>query len=422
MSRIEAPPVKARPTAEDKGLVILKGLKVVEFATYIAAPGAAGVLGDWGAEVIKIERPGGDDMRHVFADAKSALSANPTFEMDNRGKRSVVLDITKPEGREAVAKLAASADVFITNVRPASLKRAGLDEASLRPANPRLVYALVTGYGMEGPDAHKPGFDVTAFWSRAGVARMTTPKGEDPFLLRTGFGDHITSLATTSAILAALYEREQTGVGRMVQTSLLATGTYTVGSDLAVQLRFGRLSSNRSRREPLNPMANFFQSAEGRWFVTNPRGGSVDWVAMATAAGRPDLLEDPRFSSGRLRKDNSADLTLAFDEAFAALGWEEITARLDAADLVWAPVQTPAEVAADPQVRAAGALVQVENGEGGYGDSPAAPAQFPGVDLSRRPSAPGLGEHTRAILMELGYGPEAVEAMIAGGAAGVAEP
>lgn len=398
--------------------MILKGLKVVEFATYIAAPGAAGILGDWGAEVIKIERPGGDDMRHVFADAKSDLGANPTFEMDNRGKRSIVLDIGKPEGREAVAKLAASADVFITNVRPASLKRAGLDEARLRPANPRLIYALVTGYGMEGPDAHKPGFDVTAFWSRAGVARMTTPKGEDPFLLRTGFGDHITSLATTSAILAALYEREQTGVGRMVQTSLLATGTYTVGSDLAVQLRFGRLSSNRSRREPLNPLANFFQSAEGRWFVTNPRGGSVDWAAMAKAAGHPGLLEDPRFASGRLRKENTAALTAEFDQAFGALTWEEVTARLDAADLVWAPVQTPAEVAADPQVRASGALVQVENAQGGFGDSPAAPAQFPGVDLSRRPPPPGLGQHTREVLAELGYGPDAIEVMLEAGAAG----
>jgi len=124
----------------------------------------------------------------------------------------------------------------------------------------------------------------------------------------------------------------------MVQTSLLATGTYTVGSDLAVQLRFGRLSSNRSRREPLNPLANFFQSAEGRWFVTNPRGGSVDWAAMATAAGRPELLDDPRFSSGRLRKENTAALTAAFDEAFGALAWDEITARLDAADLVWWPL------------------------------------------------------------------------------------
>lgn len=397
--------------------MILKGLKVVEFATYIAAPGAAGILGDWGAEVIKIERPGGDDMRHVFADAKSDLGANPTFEMDNRGKRSVVLDIAKPEGRAAVARLAAGADVFLTNVRAASLKRAGLDEASLRAANPRLIYALVTGYGMEGPDAHKPGFDVTAFWSRAGVARMTTPKGEDPFLLRTGFGDHITSLATTSAILAALYEREQTGVGRMVQTSLLATGVYTVGSDLAVQLRFGRLSSNRSRREPLNPLANFFQSREGRWFVTNPRGGSADWAAMTKAAGRPELQDDPRFTSGRLRKENTAALTAEFDTAFGALDWDEITARLDAADLVWAPVQTPAEVAADPQVRAAGALVEVEDGRGGFGDSPAAPAQFPGVETTRRPPPPGLGQHTEDVLREIGYSGAEIEAMRASGAA-----
>ena len=397
--------------------MLLKGLKVVEFATYIAAPGAAGILGDWGAEVIKIERPGGDDMRHVFADAKSELGANPTFEMDNRGKRSVVLDISKPEGREAAAKLAAGADIFITNVRPASLKRAGLDEASLRPANKRLIYALVTGYGLEGPDAHKPGFDVTAFWSRAGVARMTTPKGEDPFLLRTGFGDHITSLATTSAILAALYEREQTGEGRLVQTSLLATGVYTVGSDLAVQLRFGRLSSNRSRREPLNPLANFFQSQDGRWFVTNPRGGSVDWAAMTEAAGRPELKDDPRFASGRLRKENTAALTAEFDAAFGALPWSEITRRLDAADLVWAPVQTPAEVADDPQVRAAGALAQVENGRGGTWDSPAAPALFPGIEAAPRPAPPGLGQHTREVLAELGYGKSEIEAMFAGGAA-----
>ncbi|HEX2818464.1 MAG TPA: CoA transferase, partial [Phenylobacterium sp.] len=199
--------------------MLLKGLKVVEFASYIAAPGAACMLGDWGADVIKVERPGGDSMRHVFADVKSELNGNPTFDLDNRGKRAVVLDVGKPEGREALARLAATADVFITNVRPAALKRAGLDEATLRAANPRLVYTIVTGYGLEGPDAHKPGFDVTAFWARAGVANMTAPKGQDPFILRSGFGDHITTLATVSATLAALYEREQTGQGRLVATS-----------------------------------------------------------------------------------------------------------------------------------------------------------------------------------------------------------
>jgi crotonobetainyl-CoA:carnitine CoA-transferase CaiB-like acyl-CoA transferase len=359
--------------------VLLKGLKVVEFASYIAAPGAAGILADWGADVIKVERPEGDPMRHVFADTTAAIVGNPTFALDNRGKRAVVLDISKPSGRDALARLAAEADVFLTNVRPAALKRARLDEATLRAANPRLVYAVVTGYGLEGPDAHKPGFDVTAFWSRAGVARMHAPKGSDPFILRTGVGDHTTSLATVSAILAALYEREKTGEGRLVQTSLLATGIYTVSSDMAVQLAYGKLASNRPRTDPFDPIANFYKTRDERWLVLNPRGGAKDWPATAAAVGRPDLLEDERFKTGRSRKAHNRDLVAELDQAFGALDFEEAARRLDAADLVWAPVQTPAEVAADPQAAAAGAWVQVQDGQGGTYRSPAAPARFPGA-------------------------------------------
>jgi crotonobetainyl-CoA:carnitine CoA-transferase CaiB-like acyl-CoA transferase len=391
--------------------VLLKGLKVVEFASYIAAPGAAGMLGDWGADVIKVERPGGDSMRHVFADLKTELAGNPTFDLDNRGKRGVVLDVGKAEGREALARLAATADVFITNVRPAALKRAGLDEKTLRAANPRLVYALVTGYGLDGPDAHKPGFDVTAFWARAGVASMTAPKGMDPFMLRSGFGDHITTLATVSAILAGLYEREQTGKGRMVQTSLLATGVYTMGSDLAVQLKFGRLASIRTREQPMNPIATFYKSADERWFVHNPRGGTKDWPTFAAVAGRPDLVDDERFATGRARRENSPLLVAEFDKAFAAMPYDEIARRLDEADLVWSPVQTPAQVAADPQVMASGAIVQVEDGQGGTFPSPASPARFPGADQTVRPRSPTLGEHTREVLAEIGYSPAEIEAI-----------
>lgn len=397
--------------------MVLKGLKVVEFASYIAAPGAAGVMADWGAEVIKVERPQGDPMRHVFADAKSEISINPTFDLDNRGKRAVVLDISKPEGRGALARLAAEADVFLTNVRPASLKRAGLDDVTLRAANPRLVYAVVTGYGLEGPDAHLPGFDVTAFWSRAGVARMHAPKGQDPHILRTGVGDHVTSLATVSAILAALYERERTGVGRLVQTSLLATGVYAVSSDLAVQLAMGKLASNRPRTDPFDPVANFYKSRDERWFVLNPRGASKDFALIAEACGRPNLATDERFASGKLRRINNKDLVAEFDSAFGALDFDEIARRLNAADLVWAPVQTPAEVAADPQVQASGAIVEVEDGHGGTFRSPAAPARFPGADSDRRPAAPGLGQHTHEVLTELGYSPAQIEAMVAAGAA-----
>lgn len=397
--------------------MLLQGLKVIEFASYIAAPGAAGILADWGAEVIKVERPEGDPMRNVFGDAKSALSGNPTFGLDNRGKRAVVLDTSKPEGREALTRLAAEADIFLTNVRPASLKRAGLDDETLRAANPRLIYAVVTGYGLDGPDAAKPGFDVTAFWSRAGVAHMHAPKGTDPFILRTGVGDHTTSLATVSAILAAVYEREKTGVGRLVQTSLLATGVYTVGSDMAVQLAFGKLASNRPRSAPFDPTANFYKSRDGHWFVLNPRGGGKDWQLLATACGRPDLLEDERFPTGRLRKDNSVALVAELDDAFRALDFEDIARRLDEVDLVWAPVQTPAQVAADPQVAAAGALIDVEDGQGGTYRSPAAPARFPGADATVRPAAPSLGQHTREVLAEIGYAPAEIEAMLASGSA-----
>jgi crotonobetainyl-CoA:carnitine CoA-transferase CaiB-like acyl-CoA transferase len=397
--------------------VLLQGLKVVDFTAYIAGPGAAAILGDWGAEVIKVERPEGDNMRHVFADLKTDIGANPTFELDNRGKKGVALNITKPEGRDALAKLAETADVFLTNTRPASLRKYGLDDATLRKANPRLVYAVITGYGLEGPDAHLPGFDVTAFWARSGIGYMTAPKGTEPFMRTSGMGDHCTSLATVSAILAALYEREKTGVGRMVQTSLLATGVYLWGSDLAVQLKLGRVASIRSRDNPINAVANHFKSADGRWFVHNPRGGSGGWQKFLEVAGRADLVHEPRFATGKERRAHARDLAAELEAAFAQLPMDEIARRLDEADLVWAPFQTPADVDADPQVAAAGAFVDVDDGKGGTYRSPAAPARFPGADAMVRPRAPGIGEHTREVLTELGYGEAAIEAMYESGAA-----
>jgi crotonobetainyl-CoA:carnitine CoA-transferase CaiB-like acyl-CoA transferase len=397
--------------------VLLKGLKVVDFTAYIAGPGAAAILGDWGADVIKVERPSGDNMRHVFADLKNDLGSNPTFEVDNRGKRGVVLDITKPAGRDALAKLAETADVFLTNTRPVSLRKYGLDEPTLRKANPRLVYAVITGYGLEGPDAHLPGFDVTAFWARSGIAYMTAPKGAEPFMRTSGMGDHSTSLATVSAILAALYEREKTGKGRLVQTSLLATGVYLWSSDLAVQLKFGRVASVRPRDNPINALSNHFKSADGQWFVHNPRGGHGGWEAFLKAAGREDLITDERFASGKARRANSRDLAVELEAAFALLPMTEIARRLDEADLVWAPLQTPAQVAEDPQIAAAGAFIEIEDGAGGTFRSPAAPARFPGADATVRPRSPKLGEHTREVLGELGYSEAEIEAMYADGAA-----
>ena len=396
---------------------MLEGLKVVEFATYIAAPGAGGIMTDWGAEVIKIESPAGDPIRGFFATIGHASDSNPVFELDNRGKKGVALDISKPEGREAMVRLVREADIFLTNVRPGALKRARLDYESLKTENPRLIYASVTGYGLEGPDTDKPGFDVASFWSRAGVAGLTIPKGVEPFPIRTGMGDHVTSLSTVSAILAAVIERGRTGVGRLVETSLLRTGVYAVGSDMAIQLRFGRVASNRVRTDSINPLANFFQTKDGRWLCLVPRQGSTDWPALAKALDRPDLLDDERFVGAKARRANGVAFVAELDAAFGALAFEEAAQRLDAIDFVWSPVQRASEVADDPQAEAAGCFVETPDGAGGVFRAPGAPARFPGADDGPKGPAPTLGQHTDEVLAGVGFSAAEIAALRASGAA-----
>mgnify|MGYP002623527707 FL=1 len=215
---------------------MLKGLKVVEYATYIAAPGAGGIMADWGADVVKVEPPGGDPIRMFFASVGiEGVALNPVFEMDNRGKRGVILDTAQEAGRDALLKLIDGADVFLTNVRPGGLKRAGLDHDAVLARNPRLIYATLTGYGLDGPDADRPGMDAAAFWARSGLAALFRPKGGEPIQLRTAFGDHVASMAIVSGVLAALYERQNTGKGRLVEASLLRAAHYAGASSSLTQ-------------------------------------------------------------------------------------------------------------------------------------------------------------------------------------------
>ena len=382
---------------------MLRGLRVIELATYIAAPGAAGIMADWGADVVKIESPEGDPMRGFFDTIGSEQAANPVFELDNRGKRSVVLDIRSPGGSEAVKALIKDADIFLTNVRPAALARAGLNFEALQAVNPRLIYCSLTGYGLEGPDRDRAGMDVAAFWSRAGVGALTAPKGAEPFPIRTGMGDHVTSLATVSAILAAVHERHRTGVGRLVETSLLRAGVYAIGSDMAIQLRLGKLASTRGRREAVQPLANFFKTQDGRWICLLPRQGKSDWALIAAAAGHPEWAQDPRFASARSRREHTTVLVDLLDEAFGAMDYDTAAAALDAADITWAPWQTPRDLISDPQALAAGCFVDTPDGAGDTFRAPAGPARFPGSQDGPRGPAPRLGEHTEQVLREIGY-------------------
>jgi crotonobetainyl-CoA:carnitine CoA-transferase CaiB-like acyl-CoA transferase len=398
--------------------MLLQGVKVIEHATYFAAPGAGGILSDWGAEVIKIEPPGGDPVRNNFptkGTGKEHLTDNPAFDGDNRGKKSIVVDARTEEGREIIRKLADTADVFLTNVRPGGIERSGLGYDILSKRNPKLVYCALTGYGLEGPDANAPGFDVASFWSRSGLARLTAPKGSELFPVRTAAGDHTTSIAAVAAINAALIQALKTGKGQLVDVSLLRTGLYTIHTDLAIQLFFGRNASTRPRAEAYNPLTNFFRTKDDAWICIVARAGNADLPRMARAFDLPGIDTDERFIGGKARRDNAAAITTMFDEAFAKFTKAEIAERMTKEEIAWAPAQTLAEVAVDPQVMAAGGIVNMPTRVAGETiASPGGPARFVGVDDGPKGPGPALGEHTREILKSIGYSETQIDAALAG--------
>ena len=396
---------------------MLDGIKVIEHATYMAAPGAGGILSDWGADVIKIEPPGGDPIRNFFSTIGTDIQDNPVFDFDNRGKKSIVLDTRTEEGQKILRELAADADVFLTNVRPGGLSRSGLDYASLNAINPKLVYCTLTGYGLEGPDADKPGFDVASFWSRAGVGQLTVPKGQDPFALRTAFGDHTTSMAAAAGICAALVKAQRTGQGQLVEASLLRAALFALGSDFAIQLFFGRIGSTKSRHEQIQPLMNFFKTKDGSWICIVSRQGNVDWAPLCRVMDRADLIDDERFTSGKSRRKHAHELVTLMDEEFGKYTKAEIAVRLDDEAIAWAPVQTLAEVAKDPQVMAAGGITQVPSasGDGSTFSSPASPIRFPGADDGPKGASPRMGEHSKHVLEAIGYDADQIKSLFDAG-------
>jgi crotonobetainyl-CoA:carnitine CoA-transferase CaiB-like acyl-CoA transferase len=390
----------------------LEGVKVVELGVWVAGPAAGGILADWGADVIKIEPPGVGDPGRTFARMLGGdLPFNPPFEMDNRGKRSIVVDLAQPEGRELALELVGRADVFVTNVRRAGLVRAGLDPAALLARQPRLVYAAISGYGFAGADADRAAYDIAAYWARSGVAGVLTRPGEPPPFQRGGMGDHAAGLSLAAGVTAALFARERSGVGQLVSTSLLRQGVYTLSFDLSIALRFGVSVGAADRSRMANPCINCYRDRDGRWFWIVGLEGERHWPPLARAVGHPEWIDDERFATLEARARNAATLVERLDAIFVTRGRDEWGEIFDAEeDLWWAPVQNLDEVVADEQVRDAGGFVEVPDA-GATTLLPATPVDFAGTPWSARGMAPEAGEHTDEILGELGRAPAAIAAL-----------
>ena len=382
----------------------LQGVRVVELGVWIAGPAAGGIMADWGADVIKIEPPEGDPSRTFHAILGAQLPSNPVFELDNRSKRSVMLDLQTKDGLASAVELIATADVFVTNIRVGALERLGLDYDTLAERFPDLIYAHITGFGRNGPDADRAAFDIAAFWSRSGIADLLTAPDQDPPFQRGGMGDHNTGLAAAGAVCAALFERTRSGQGQLVSTSLFREGMYTIGFDLNTKLMWGTDISKNGRTAAGSPTANNYLLGDGRriWVI------GVDlnrhWAPLCRATGLPELIDDARFATPLDRATNAKELISLLDAAFAKLDMAAIEAvSADEPDFFWAPVNSLDDLLADPQFVASGALVDVPDAPGSPSTTTmlATPADFSRTPVEPRSLAPELGQHTDEVLNEL---------------------
>lgn len=388
----------------------LSGLRVVELTHWMAGPLAGGLLADWGADVIRVEPPGGDPMRALFAQIGARVDApNGGFVAANRGKRSIQLEIKSPEDRAVFDRLLESADVFITNLRPDALERLNLAPSAICNRYRRLVVCSVSAYGLSGPDRDRPGYDLAGFFARTGIAHEITTEGSAPAALMQGIGDSFTAMTATAGILAALRDRDRTGRGRAVEASLLRSGMWALAGELGAQAMGGKPRPPHPREECRTPLYNSYLTSDGRWFFLVGVQAKRLLPAVLAAIGRSDLLSDERFATARAITANRKTFIPILDAAFGAQPLSHWAKRFDECRVLWAPVHTPAEVMEDPQAEAIGAWVQVEGGDGRSVRSVEAPIRFGGQERERAARPPHCGEHTGAVMRELGYGEEDVQ-------------
>jgi crotonobetainyl-CoA:carnitine CoA-transferase CaiB-like acyl-CoA transferase len=393
----------------------LAGIKVVELASYVAAPAAGALLADMGAEVIKVEVPQGEVYRHsrpAFAGIESEFNEAPHFQMDNRGKRSLAMDLLMPGALDALRKVIDGSDVLLTNMLPHRLEKYGLDAASLRARRPELIFASMSGYGPEGPDASTPAFDYTAYWARAGFMDQMREPDAVPTFQRPGIGDHAAALSMVSGILAALRMRDASGEGQEVSVSLMHIGFYIQGNDAAVALAAGDAPPRHDRHEPRNPLWNYYRVKDDRWIFLVMIESDRYWSRFCEAIGREDLERDERFESGFARFANTTDLTAILSDIFESLTLDEWRPILDAHGLIWAPTNTIREAIQDAQARAAGIFQTVEHPTAGSYETVSPPLALSAYEMKGERPAPALGADGAEILREVGLSDAEVKAIL----------
>ena len=405
---------------DNKG--ILSGIRVIDCGTYIAGPASATVMSDFGAEVIKIERPSGDlwrSFKHITGAAKS--DENWPWILTNRNKKSVALDLENPDGREALLRLVKTADVFVTNYQASLLKKFRLTWDDLRPLNQRLVYAHLTGYGDEGDDADAPAFDALAYWARSGLFMSMVGRDGTPASPRPGLGDHPTAMSLFGAIMLGLYQRQSTGQGSLVSTSLMASGAWANACDLQAKFCDAVFPTAEPGGAPPNPLVAGYTSREGKPFILVQLDPENEFPRLCTALECPDIASSEMFSTSQSRVENRGELYAILQSQFESRDLSELRDLFKRFDIKWAPLPKLDEVVPDPQLRAAKAIVQLAHPTRGNLETVNSPIFVSGSEKRQPTIAPELGADTREVLREAGYSPEAIEKMIASGAATVSK-
>lgn len=396
----------------------LEDVRVVELATFVAVPAAGAMLADLGADVTKVELPPkGEVYRRSrprwmgYEDCD--FGEHPPFQMDNRGKRSIALDLTREDERDALLRVIDGADVFLTNMLPARRRKYGVDHESLQARHPRLIVGAISGYGMGGDESDRPAFDYTAYWARTGLMDTMRDEGVAPSLQRPGVGDHAAAMNLVCGVLSALRMRDADGRGRYIDVSLFQTGLHIGGNDLANALVTRQPVKRHDRRRPLNPLWNSYPVAGGRHVLLVMIEPDRYWPRLLDAIERRDLGEDPRFADALSRSQHAAALVEELEATFGKRTLDEWEPRLNAAGLIWAPVRQMHEVVDDPQARAMGYFYEIDHPTAGRFETVGPPLRIEGVTLGSRRPPSAIDADARDVLRDAGLDDTEIERILA---------